>query len=81
MVIISLQDLGFKGNGIKIAVIDAGFPNANNLGALQHIYESNRLLGRYDFYQNDSNVYTNSTHGTSTFSIIGGLAILAVQHR
>ena len=68
-----LQDLGFKGNGIKIAVIDAGFPNANNLGALQHIYESNRLLGRYDFYQNDSNVYTNSTHGTSTFSIIGGL--------
>lgn len=68
-----IQDLGYNGTGIKIAIIDAGFPNANTLGSLQHIYQSNRLLGRYDFYQNDSNVYANNSHGTNTFSIIGGL--------
>lgn len=68
-----LQDLGYKGNGLKMAVIDAGFPNAKTLGAMQHIYQSNRLLGTYDYALNDSNVYAYNAHGTYTFSIIGGL--------
>lgn len=68
-----LQDLGYKGAGITIAMLDDGFPKANTLGALQHIYLSNRLLGTYDFYLNDSNVYAFDNHGTNTFSFIGGL--------
>lgn len=64
----------YKGNGIKIAVIDNGFPLANTLNGLQHIYTDNRLLGTYDYYNNDTNVYFSSasSHGTSCFSIIGG---------
>lgn len=70
-----LQNLNFKGQGIKIAVIDNGFPNADNIEGLQHIYNENRLLETYNFYTNSTNVYHSSSanHGTNCFSIIGGL--------
>lgn len=70
-----IQNLGFKGQNIKIAVIDNGFPNANNIAGLNHIYTENRLLGTYDFYNNATNVYfpSGANHGSNCFSIIGGM--------
>ncbi len=69
-----LQEKNLKGQSIKIAVIDNGFPKSNEIEGLQHIYYENRLMATYDYYGNNSNVYfsSSSSHGTKCFSIIGG---------
>ncbi|MBO3282370.1 serine protease, partial [Intestinimonas butyriciproducens] len=40
-----LHDAGFKGQGMTIAVIDAGFHNADRIEAMKNI----RILGTRDF--------------------------------
>lgn len=69
-----LQNKDLKGQNIKIAVIDNGFPKANEIEGLQAVFNENRLIETYDYYNNQSNVYFNasSNHGTNCFSIIGG---------
>jgi len=69
-----IQNKDYKGRGIKIAVIDNGFPKADEIEGLQHIFSENRIKGTYDYYNNTTNVYFNSSsnHGTNCFSIIGG---------
>lgn len=66
-----LHNLGYKGQGVIIAILDAGFTNANIVGSLQHIYTSSRLLGTYDYVQRDSNVYESSSHGLNCFGLMG----------
>ncbi len=65
-----LHDLGYKGQGVVIAILDAGFSNANNVGSLQPVFSSNRVLGTYDYVQRDSNVYESSSHGLNCFGLI-----------
>ena len=67
-----LHDLGFTGNGIYLAVIDAGFNNMNNVSYFDSVYQNNRVLDSYDFVLNQSNVYANSQHGTMVSSCIVG---------
>ncbi|MFL0352371.1 S8 family serine peptidase [Xanthomarina sp. GH4-25] len=63
-----------SGKGITIAVIDAGFPNVNTMGGFQRLRDSLRILGGYDFYDRNPNVYANtsSSHGTLVLSTMAG---------
>ena len=61
---------GFTGNGIHIAVIDAGFPNVNTLPAFSRIRTNNQILGGYDFVNRSDNFYTGNFHGTHVLSDI-----------
>jgi hypothetical protein len=52
-----MHNNGFTGTGIHIAVIDAGFENANNMTAFDSLFSNNQILGTYDFVDNETNVY------------------------
>ena len=69
-----MHDLGYKGEGVLIAVLDAGFLNANNVEQLSHLFENNRVKGTWNFVDNTSNVYQvySGSHGTNVLSIISG---------
>lgn len=67
-----LHALGYTGNGMVIAVLDAGFYNVNTLSVFDSIRLSNRILGTKDFVNPGNDVYLQSTHGMSVLSIMGG---------
>ena len=68
-----LEDAGLNGAGVRIAVFDAGFRNANVHPAFQHMRDNNRILKTWDFRKKDDNPYRSSSHGTSVLSNIGGM--------
>ena len=59
-----LHDAGFKGQGMTIAVIDAGFHNADKIEAMKNI----RVLGTRDFVNPEADIYAESNHGMSVLS-------------
>jgi serine protease AprX len=63
---------GYRGEGVLIAVMDAGFPGGNG-SFFQHIVNENRLelSTSYDFVSGNTNVFTKHYHGTHVWSIMG----------
>lgn len=62
-----LHDAGFKGQGMTIAIIDAGFHNADSIAAMKNI----RVLGTKDFVNPKADIYAESNHGMCVLSCIG----------
>lgn len=69
---VCLHNAGYRGQGMQIAVIDAGFFNANNLDVFDTLFLNNRILGTWDFVAGDSSVYEDNTHGSMVLSCMGG---------
>ncbi len=69
---IPLHDLGFTGKGIIIAVLDAGFTGWSTLPVFDSLRLTNRILGTYDFVNNEINVEDDDNHGTNVLSTMGG---------
>ncbi|HRI26838.1 MAG TPA: S8 family serine peptidase [Chitinophagales bacterium] len=67
-----LHTQGYKGQGMVIAIMDAGFANVNNMTVFQSHFENGRILGTRDFVAGGSDVFVSSTHGTHVFAISGG---------
>lgn len=63
-----LHAQGFTGNGITIAVLDAGFKDVNTLNAFDSLRNDNRILGTWDFLANNDSVYEDHGHGTMVLS-------------
>lgn len=70
---IALHDLGFKGEGVLIAVLDAGFCNVNQLDAFIPLFQSNRIIMAKDFVKPGGDVYDSdiNQHGTAVLSCMG----------
>ena len=68
-----LHKKGYRGQGILIAVLDAGFYNVNKLSAFEHLYENDRVKAVHDFIRGDDSVYLQATHGLYVLSAIAGL--------
>lgn len=66
-----LHDLGFRGDGKIIAMLDAGFYRVDSMTAFDSLRAHNRIIATYDFVDHNSNVYDDHTHGSMCFSIIG----------
>jgi len=66
----ALHDMGYQGQGMVIAVLDAGFNNAQNVSGLAHLFNENRILGVRDFVTNDGSVYEDHQHGTNVLSVM-----------
>lgn len=62
-----LHDAGFRGQGMTIAVIDAGFHNLDKITAMRNI----RVLGMKDFVNPQVDLFAASSHGLSVLSCIG----------
>lgn len=66
-----LHDMGYRGNGKIIAMLDAGFLNADQMTAFDSLRAHNRIIDTYDFVDHETNVYNDHSHGAMCFSIIG----------
>ena len=66
-----LHQSNFTGDGMQIAIIDAGFPNVDNFSAFQRLRDNNQILGGYDFVNRNTNFYTGYYHGMAVLSTIG----------
>lgn len=60
----SLHAAGFRGKGMTIAVIDAGYYNADEMKVLKKM----KLLGTKDFVNPDSDIYEENNHGMKVLS-------------
>lgn len=64
---LQLHEAGFRGKGMQIALLDAGFLGADKLQA----FDSTRIITTKNFCNPDSTIYTIIDHGTRCLSIIG----------
>lgn len=70
--IVCMHKQGFTGEGMTIAVLDAGFLNADKIPAFDSLRNENRILGTRDFATGDTMVYEDDVHGTMVLSCITG---------
>ena len=63
---------GYRGQGVKIAVLDAGFKDADVNPYLTHLFQHQRILKTYDFIDNDEHVFDGLNHGTMVLSCMAG---------
>ena len=63
-----LHNIGMKGKGMTIAILDGGFQNADAIPALQHI----NIAGFKDFvFPNSLYFFQETDHGTKVLSALG----------
>ena len=60
----SLHAAGYRGGGMHIAIIDAGFRNADEVKLLEGV----NILGTRDFVNPSSDIYAEHNHGTKVLS-------------
>ncbi|WP_271711657.1 S8 family serine peptidase [Marinigracilibium pacificum] len=62
------------GRGVRIAVLDGGFNNVDQLEIFSHLFQNGQIIDKYDFIENENNpYYHNNDHGTKVLSLISGL--------
>lgn len=69
---VCLHNQGYHGEGMQIAVLDAGFLNINLLAAFDSLFVNNQILGTWDFVSGNANVYDDDAHGEMVLSCMGG---------
>jgi serine protease AprX len=67
-----LQNSGFDGKDILIAVLDGGFLNADRISSINELRSRNGILATYDFVNNNDLVYNANNHGTAVLSVLSG---------
>lgn len=67
-----LHNSDFRGQGVHIAVLDAGFYRADQFQAFDSLWAGGQILGEKDFVNSDDNIYEGHYHGMSVLSIMGG---------
>lgn len=68
----TLHNEGFRGKGIQIGVIDAGFQNVDITPAFDSLRLQGRLLGIKDIINPNSNIYAEDGHGAVVLSTMTG---------
>jgi subtilisin family serine protease len=68
----ALHQSGFTGKGVTIAVLDAGFANADRIESLAPLRERRGVKATRDFVTGSEYVYDYHNHGTSVLSILAG---------
>jgi serine protease AprX len=66
-----LHEHGFRGKGIQIAILDAGFLHVNDYAAFDSLRTTNRILGTRDFVDPNSDIFQEHWHGMSVLSCMG----------
>jgi subtilisin family serine protease len=63
---------GFTGKGILIAVMDAGFSNADRISSLTALHNRKGIRNTCDFVTGNDYVYDYHSHGTAVLSVLAG---------
>ena len=69
---VAMHEAGYRGEGMQIAVFDAGFPGADRLAALQLLQQQGRVASTRNFVDGGQRVYLRNGHGTATLGLIAG---------
>lgn len=67
---IRLHEAGFRGQGMRVAVIDAGFEEVDRIGA----FDSLKLLGTHNVVFPGTSVFEGDDHGTKVLSCLAAQA-------
>ncbi|MEN8225950.1 MAG: S8 family serine peptidase, partial [Bacteroidota bacterium] len=67
-----LHDVGYRGQGMLIGVLDAGFANADNLAVFDSLWDHNQIIATHDFVSGGPVTFDQHSHGTAVLSIMGG---------
>lgn len=65
-----LHNHGFRGEGMQLAMMDAGFYHYLNLPTFDSIRINNQILGTWDFVDNEPSVNEDHPHGMNCLSTI-----------
>jgi serine protease AprX len=65
-----LHNLGFRGEGITIAILDAGFYQYNTNPALDSMRSGGQVVAIRDFVDNDNSVSEDDAHGANCLTIL-----------
>lgn len=66
----AMHELNIKGEGVKVAVFDSGFPGVNAVAPFSHLQDN--IKDAYNFVNKQTNVYRNDDHGTEVLSVMAG---------
>lgn len=61
---------GFMGQGIRLAILDAGFPGTDTLSVFDSLRNRGGIVATYDFVDDTTWAYHASAHGTKVLSTI-----------
>jgi serine protease AprX len=61
---------GFQGQNKLVAVVDAGFPRANELTFFETLFKENRVKDTYDFVARNKEVFDDHFHGLHVLSTL-----------
>ncbi|HIA06204.1 MAG TPA: peptidase S8 [Flavobacteriales bacterium] len=67
------HDRNIRGQGMRIAIFDAGFPTVDVNPAFEHIRQNKRIIKTWDFLTRKENVYKHSAHGCNVLSCVAGI--------
>ena len=70
-----LHDQGFQGQGLKIAVFDAGFSELPTIQSFRHLFMENRVFPTYNFVFDTSNVFGYDGHGTAVLGCMASYLV------
>jgi len=67
-----LHQMGWQGEGVRIAVLDAGFFGAKSTSSLLQLFNNQQVLDTFNFIDPNISVFNYSEHGTMVLSLLGG---------
>ena len=70
---LEFQNRGIKGQGIRIAILDGGFPGVDTHEALRHLIDRKQIIATRNFVHGGQNVFTGVAHGTQVLGCIAGI--------
>jgi serine protease AprX len=65
-----LHNIGLRGEGMIIGMLDAGYRNYQTLSSLDSVRNSGQILGTFDFVSGNTSVNEDDAHGVECFSTI-----------
>lgn len=68
-----MHAMGYRGEGLVIAVLDAGYDNADNLEVFDSLWNNGQILGTRDFVDGGEVTFNKHYHGTCVLSCMGGI--------
>jgi serine protease AprX len=65
-----LHNIGLRGQGMQVAILDAGFFNYTTLDAMDSIITNGQVLSTWDFVNREASVVEDDSHGMMCLSTI-----------
>lgn len=69
---VQLHQMGYRGEGMVIAILDAGFFQVNTLPSFDSLWHHDQILGTRDFVNPGNDVFQEHPHGMEVLSVMGG---------